>query len=323
MKKMIAILLCMMFVLTVSCKADNQDKGNSMSMTTDTSVTETISSSPSDTSQIASSESRPSQVSSSENQSSQTSSQTVSSEPKHEYTDSEWRLHPEDFKLIAFTFDDGPGFTDANDNATTKIVDVLAQYYGKGTFFFTGGALKARGTVLPQYVLDHGCEVASHSYNHKNMSSLTTFDEVQAEIADMNVLLKEELNVTNKFFRAGGFTQSSYMWSVLTELNMPAIKCAVGFGDYSGGSATIEQIEQSLTGTDLCDGAIIGMHSTNPNCVTADGLSIALPILYGKGYRFCTLSELLELRGISYNDLPKGKYIDRISKQPDGTVKYN
>ena len=88
-------------------------------------------------------------------------------------------------------------------------------------------------------------------------------------------------------------------------------------------TATIEQIEQSLTGTDLCDGAIIGMHSTNPNCVTADGLSRALPILYGKGYRFCTLSELLELRGISYNDLPKGKYIDRISKQPDGTVKYN
>ena len=321
MKKLIAILLCMMFVLTVSCKGDNQDKGSSMSMTADTSVTETTSSSSSDTSQIGSSENQSSMVSS-ENQSSQTSSETVSSKPSREYTDSEWRLHPEDFKLIAFTFDDGPGFTDANNNATTKIVDVLEQYYGKGTFFFTGGGLTERGNVLPQYVLDHGCEVASHSYNHKKMDSLT-FDEVQTEIVDMNLLLEEKLNVTNKFFRAGGFSQSSYMWSVLSGLNMPAIKCVIGFGDYIGGSATKEQIAQKLTETDLCDGAIIGMHSTNSNCVTADGLSLALPILYEKGYRFCTLSELLELRGIDYNDLPKGKYITKISKQPDGTVKYN
>ena len=320
MKKLTAILFCMMFVLTVSCKADNQDKGSGESMTTETSVTETTSSNPSDTSQIGSSENQSSMVSS-ENQSSQTSSQTVSSKPPREYAENEWRLHPEDFKLIAFTFDDGPGFTDASDNATTKIVDVLEQYYGKGTFFFTG-ALETRGTVLPQYVLDHGCEVASHSYNHKKMDSLT-FDEVQTEIIDMNELLKQELNVTNKFFRAGGFSQSSYMWSVLSGLNMPAIKCVIGFGDYIGGSATKEQIAQKLTETDLCDGAIIGMHSTNSNCVTADGLSLALPILYEKGYRFCTLSELLELRGIDYNDLPKGKYITKISKQPDGTVKYN
>lgn len=320
MKKLMAILLCMMFVLTVSCKGDNQDKGSGESMTTETSVTETTSSNPSDTSQIGSSENQSSMVSS-ENQSSQTSSETVSSKPSREYTDSEWRLHPEDFKLIAFTFDDGPGFTDANNNATTKIVDVLEQYYGKGTFFFTG-ALEARGTVLPQYVLDHGCEVANHSYDHKNMSSLT-FDEVEASIVNMNVLLKEELNVTNKFFRAGGFSQSSYMWSVLSGLNMPAIRCVMGFGDYAGGSATKEEIAQKLTETDLCDGAIIGMHSTNTNCVTADGLSLALPILYEKGYRFCTLSELLELRGIDYNSLPKGKYITKISKQPNGTVKYN
>lgn len=322
MKKLMAILFCMMFVLTVSCKADNQDKGSGESMTTETGVTETTSSNPSDTSQIGSSENQSSQIVSSENQSSQTSSQTVSSKPSREYTESEWRLHPEDFKLIAFTFDDGPGFTDANNNATTKIVDVLEQYYGKGTFFFTGGALSTRGTVLPQYVLDHGCEVASHSYNHKKMDSLT-FDEVQTEIVDMNELLKQELNVTNKFFRAGGFSQSSYMWSVLSGLNMPAIRCVMCFGDYAGGSATKEQIAQKLTETDLCDGAIIGMHSTNSNCVTADGLSLALPILYEKGYRFCTLSELLELRGIDYNSLPKGKYITKISKQPNGTVKYN
>ena len=321
MKKLTALLFCMMLILTVSCKENNPDKGSGESMTTETSVTESTSSKPSDTSQINSSEIQSSEVTSSENQSSQTSSQTVSSKPPREYAENEWRLHPEDFKLIAFTFDDGPGFTDANNNATTKIVDVLEQYYGKGTFFFTG-ALEARGTVLPQYVLDHGCEVASHSYDHKNMSSLT-FDEVEASIVNMNVLLKDELNVTNKFFRAGGFSQSSYMWSVLSGLNMPAIKCVVGFGDYIGGSATKEQIAQKLTETDLCDGAIIGMHSTNSNCVTADGLSLALPILYEKGYRFCTLSELLELRGIDYNDLPKGKYITKISKQPDGTVKYN
>lgn len=50
------------------------------------------------------------------------------------------------------------------------------------------------------------------------------------------------------------------------------------------------------------DGAIILLHGTNNR--TAEATEQLCKILYEDGYRFCTVSELFELKGIDYNDLP-------------------
>ena len=51
------------------------------------------------------------------------------------YNDNQWFLHPEDYKLIAFTFDDGPVFSEVGNNVTTKIIVSFDAYYGAATFF--------------------------------------------------------------------------------------------------------------------------------------------------------------------------------------------
>lgn len=108
------------------------------------------------------------------------------------------------------------------------------------------------------------------------------------------------------------------MWELLKEMKMPAIYSYKGFGDYSGGKSTADEIATYLLETDLPDGAIIGMHSNNMLNVTPDGLAEALPKLYEKGYRFCTLSELFEFRGVKYEQIPEKYYITRIGVDPMG-----
>lgn len=66
------------------------------------------------------------------------------------------------------------------------------------------------------------------------------------------------------------------MWELLKEIKMPAIYSYKGFGDYSGGKSTADEIATYLLNTDLPDGAIIGMRSNNMLNVTPDGLAGAL-----------------------------------------------
>lgn len=236
------------------------------------------------------------------------------------YNEDQWFLHPEDYKLIAFTFDDGPVFSAVGDNVTTKIIDAFEPYYGAGTFFFTGRSLDAYGWALPEYALTKGHELANHSYNHTILSNETDASVTRNEITRV-IDIYAEKGYTCKFFRGGGYSENEYMWTTLSKLGMPAIFSYLQFSDYGGGTSTAEDIIDKLLNSDIPSGAIIGMHSTNTNNVTPDALSEALPELYEAGYRFCTLSQLFELQGIDYNDIPTGKYIKKVSVT-DGVPSY-
>ena len=95
-------------------------------------------------------------------------------------------LHPEDYKLIAFTFDDGPVFSEVGDNVTTKIIDSFDAYYGAATFFFTGRGLRGYGAALPEYAMIKGHELANHSDNHSTLSEIENRSETEKEIKNVN-----------------------------------------------------------------------------------------------------------------------------------------
>ena len=227
------------------------------------------------------------------------------------YNEDQWFLHPEDYKLIAFTFDDGPVHSTVGNNAVSKVIDAFEDYYGAATFFFTGRSLSANGTTIPKYALSKGHELGNHSYNHSSFKDADK-NTVVNEIASVNDWYKKEMNYDCKWFRGAGFTQSDYMWDYLESIGMPAIGYALSHeGDYSGGTATVESIVNRLLNTDIKDGSIILGHSTKEDCVVPDALAIVLPILYEQGYRFCTLSQLFELKGIDYEDISKSAYISK------------
>ena len=254
----------------------------------------------------------------------QNSSQETSSvESKIEYKEEEWRLHPQDYKLIAFTFDDGPEGDTVDENyPSVKLANLFEQYNGNATFFLIGYKLEKYAAEIPKYLLSKGNELANHSYNHANSGQMKAMspEALRKEVLGCNDLIEQMCGVKPKFFRGGNYARCPEMWELLKEEKIPAILSYKGFSDFADGTDTPESISNYLIKTDIPDGAIMGMHSSNMNCATPDGLAIALPRLYEKGYRFCTLSELFEFRGVTYDDLPEYCYLTRISLDPMGEV---
>ena len=72
--------------------------------------------------------------------------------------DSVWR-GPEDRKAVALSFDDGPS------ESTEKILELLACFGAKATFFQIGRNVD-RLPHVTRRVIEAGCEVANHSYSH-------------------------------------------------------------------------------------------------------------------------------------------------------------
>ncbi|NLB73825.1 MAG: polysaccharide deacetylase family protein, partial [Firmicutes bacterium] len=73
--------------------------------------------------------------------------------------------HPETNK-VALTFDDGP-----DDVYTPRVLDVLAKYNVRATFFLIGSAAeKHRGIV--ERIIREGHEIGNHTYFHSNLSRM-------------------------------------------------------------------------------------------------------------------------------------------------------
>lgn len=233
----------------------------------------------------------------------------------------DWRSHPEDFKLLAFTFDDGPDPYNAS-SVTAKVADIFAEYNGSATFFLIGQYLEQEGGAeIAKYALSKGSELASHSYSHQNAATMAELSEEEftKEIDGNNELIKELTGYTPKFFRGGGYARNDRIYERLEKLNMPAVGYYVAFGgDHSGGDATVESIMNNVMSEELPDGAIIIGHSSNKNNVTVDALSVMLPELYKQGYRFCTMSELFEYKGVDYDNAPIHCYINRVETTEKG-----
>ncbi|MBO5912475.1 MAG: polysaccharide deacetylase family protein [Clostridia bacterium] len=239
------------------------------------------------------------------------------------YNEDQWFLHPEDYKLIAFTFDDGPVYSTVGDNVVTRVIDSFEDYYGAATFFFTGRSLSTYGTAIPEYALSKGHELGNHSYNHATLYDITDKQQTVDEIKKVNDWYKENMNYDCKWFRGAGFSYNDDMWDYLTSIGMPAINYAISHGgDYSGGTATVDSILNVLLNKEIKEGSIIIGHSTKSDGVVPDALAIALPVLYEQGYRFCTLTQLFELQGIEYEDIPTGKYIKGVTVE-NGVAVYS
>ena len=70
-----------------------------------------------------------------------------------------WRMNPNE-KAVYLTFDDGP-----IPEATPFILDTLAKYKVKATFFMVGDNAR-KYTELHQRVVDEGHRIGNHTHNH-------------------------------------------------------------------------------------------------------------------------------------------------------------
>ncbi len=221
----------------------------------------------------------------------------------------DWRIHPEDFKLIALTYDDAPSFSNATGNSTVRIIDTLNRYEGRGTLFVIGKNLTANGDALLKFAVDKGFELGNHTYSHnsvstsevgKNWTSAENFDDFKR----CQDIVETRTGVKMKYLRPAGVHANTALYEAAKDLGLPCISgnCKRPVSDYSSDVSADMIVERVLE--NAFDGAIILLHGNNTR--TADATERLCELLYNDGYRFCTVDELFRFKGVDYDNLPSG-----------------
>ena len=191
-----------------------------------------------------------------------------------------------DTKLIAFTFDDGPG------DYTDMLLDGLEERGAVATFFMTGEngtwGVKKYGKVMDR-MIELNCQMANHTYNHKKFSKLTK-GELQVAIDGMeNYLFKAMGGQYNDLVRIPGGENSDNVSFV----EHPVITWNLDSFDWKTRDTTA--VYQAIM-DNAKDGAIVLCHDLYPTSV--QGALHAMDALAKQAYEFVTVSELLRRRGV-------------------------
>ncbi len=206
-------------------------------------------------------------------------------------------LEKEEEKLVAFTFDDGPGAY------TAELLDGLKERGVSATFFVQGNHVEQYPELVTR-MAEEGHEVGNHTYSHQDMRSLSD-EQVVQEIQKCSDLIEQYTGKAPTLLRGPGFVVDERGTAYLKANNMRQINCSKSVRDHDqpdkqvifdlfmkGGECIIE------------DGDIVLLHEVNqPSAQVALEL---IDIMLEKGYRLVTVQELLDIR--ANGGIPGVKY---------------
>ncbi len=196
-------------------------------------------------------------------------------------------------KMIALTFDDGPGpYTD-------ELIDGLEKLNAKATFFLVGKRIgKYPDTVVK--MAQNGHLIGNHTYNHVKLTS-----QIKKEIDKTNEEIKELTGETPQFFRP---PFGAYNAVTLNYADMISVRWSKDTIDWKYEDE--ERLYRYLI-KNADDGEIFLMHDVEET--TVKGVLRAIETLQKQGYKFVRADQLLcrngdgLLKGIGYRKCEKDK----------------
>jgi len=155
---------------------------------------------------------------------------------------------------IALTFDDGPW-----PHSTPALLDLLAKYRLKATFFVVGSQVKAHQDLM-QAILAGGHTVGNHSYFHDNILMLRCTRTLKRDIRLTQRVLAQA-GVRPLFFRPPVGITNSRLGSVLDRLELRALtfSCRV----YDRGNRDIRNLAAKVL-SKVQPGDIVLLHDCPP-----------------------------------------------------------
>jgi peptidoglycan/xylan/chitin deacetylase (PgdA/CDA1 family) len=186
--------------------------------------------------------------------------------------------------MVALTFDDGPQTSVGN-----QIMDCLAQYGGKATFFMVGERVAAHATEVQRMVAE-GHEVANHTMNHKYLQSLGA-SAIQSQVNACNDAIQSVCGVRPTLLRLPGGNHNA---TVLANTGMPMIQWNIDTLDWKtrDTASTVSKVLNNVK-----DGDIVLMHELYT--ATGNAAVQIIPELVNRGYQLVTVSEMAAAKGYS------------------------
>ena len=194
-------------------------------------------------------------------------------------------------KIIALTFDDGPSTDETN--GTSDLLDLLEQYDSKATFFCLGNRLNDESAPLLKRMVELGCEIGNHSYDHTLLTRLDAHG-VRDQIDKTNELIKQYSGKDCRLVRPpyGGANNDI----VPANVSQPFIMWDVDTLDWkTKNTASVISLVEKYKEQDW-DGAVILMHDIHST--TIEACKTIIPELVNDGYQLVTISELAYLKGV-------------------------
>jgi peptidoglycan/xylan/chitin deacetylase (PgdA/CDA1 family) len=189
-----------------------------------------------------------------------------------------------DGDYIAVTFDDGPHGT-----LTPALLDLLAQNQIRATFFCLGKRVERYPEIMLRMISERH-EIGNHSWGHPDLASLPD-DEVRSELRRTDSAIFQVAGVRPALMRPpyGALTELQYKW-IGREFGYKVILWNVDSLDWKEpGSEVIASRILSLANA----GSIVLSHDIQPQTVAA--MPEVLTVLLARGFKFLTVSELLNL----------------------------
>ena len=187
--------------------------------------------------------------------------------------------------MVALTYDDGP-----SGSATPRILAKLEENGAHATFFMVGQKAEKNPGLIKRMV-DQGCEVANHTYDHTLMNKVDPA-ELASQLARTNQVVADASGVTPVLMRPCGGVRNDVGMNVVGAISMPAVMWSIDTLDWKSRDAdsTIRTVLDQVK-----DGDIILMHDLYD--ATAEASETIIPELIKRGFQLVTVSELSSYRG--------------------------
>lgn len=220
------------------------------------------------------------------------------------------RKYDPDKKIIALTFDDGPSTDETN--GTSDLLDLLEQYDSKATFFCLGNRLNDESAPLLKRMVELGCEIGNHSYDHAQLTKLDA-KGVRNEIDTTNELIKKYSGRACRIIRPPYGAADNDI--VPANVSQPFIMWDMDTLDWkTKNAASVISLVEKYKEQDW-DGAVILMHDIHPT--TIEACKTIIPELVNDGYQLVTVSELAYLKGVKLEPGKSYWGIDEKSTETD------
>lgn len=190
-------------------------------------------------------------------------------------------------KYVAFTFDDGP-----HPQVTPRVLDILSKYGAKATFFMLGSEVNKYPNIVKR-IASEGHELGNHSHNHPDLTKMD-YASVEKQFSGTRSLIEQVTGINTSLFRPPYGAINSNVISAAGNTGSSLILWSVDSLDWQSRNANAVYNQVMAT---VQSGSIVLMHDLYPT--TADALERVLKTLKDQGFKFVTVSELLQMGGKS------------------------
>ncbi|QOV13285.1 polysaccharide deacetylase family protein [Viridibacillus arvi] len=197
-----------------------------------------------------------------------------------------WEINTEE-KIIALTFDDGP-----HKKYTPEILELLAKYDAKATFFIVGeNAEKNPGVILRMY--EDGHELAIHTYTHPLKTNISN---LMKEIKQTHETIYGISGYSPVLFRPVEGQYTDGMIDAIVKAGYKVVMWSWHQDTMDWKNPGVNKIVDTVL-KGAKEGNIVLFHDGGGNREqTIKALEKILPKLKKEGYKFVTISELLEVQ---------------------------